>query len=352
MFVRSILIISLSAVAWPLQAAEKVLTFSGYKENETPSGFRSVVSGSGKPGEWKVLLDDAPSMFAPISPKAPATSKRAVLGQLSRDKTDEHFPMFVYDEESFDDFLLTTQFKIVDGVEEQMAGIAFRVRDENNYYYVRASALGNSFVFYKLVNGVRSPPVAARLPIPKGVWHDLRLECKGTKILVQLDGKAILPDMDDNSFMSGKIGFWTKSDSVSYFAETRIVYQPKEIFAQTLLNDAIKNYPRLLGLKMFAALPGKTNVQLIASLDRAEIGGPAETAEKETLAKNIIYYGKIKDQIIVTLPLHDSNGDTIAAVKVYMKSFPGQTEKNALVRALPIVKDMEKRVQSLATLTQ
>src|SRR3954466_12031748 len=130
MFVRSILIISLSAVAWPLQAAEKVLTFSAYKENETPSGFRSVVSGSGKPGEWKVLLDDAPSMFAPISPKAPATSKRAVLGQLSRDKTDEHFPMFVYDEESFDDFLLTTQFKIVDGVEEQMAGIAFRVRDE------------------------------------------------------------------------------------------------------------------------------------------------------------------------------------------------------------------------------
>src|SRR4051812_48791379 len=217
MLTRSILLICLCVAALPLSAAEKVLNFSGYRENETPSGFRSVVSGTGKPGEWKILLDDAPTLLAPVSPKAPSTSKRPVLAQLSRDKTDEHFPMFVYDEESFDDFVLSTQFKIVDGVEEQMAGIAFRIRDENNYYYVRASALGSSLVFYKLVNGLRSPPVAVKLPISKGIWHDLRLECKGTKILVQLDGKSILPDMDDNTFLSGKLGFWTKSDSVTYF---------------------------------------------------------------------------------------------------------------------------------------
>jgi hypothetical protein len=352
MLARALTTICLCVAVFTAEGAEKVLNFSGYKEQEIPTGFKSVVSGSGKPGDWKILLDDAPTLFAPISPGAPSVSKRPVLAQLSRDKTDEHFPMFVYDEETFDDFSLTTQFKIVSGEEEQMAGIAFRILDENNYYYVRASALGSSFVFYKLVNGLRSSPVAVKMPISKGVWHDIKVECKGTKILVQLDGKSVLPEMDDNTFMSGKIGFWTKSDSVTYFGETRIIYKPKEIFAQILLEEAFRNYPRIQGLKMFAAPVVKTNVQLIASLDRKDIGTPGAAAEKDTLDRNMIYYGKVKDQVIVTLPLHDSNGETIAAVKVFMKSFPGQTEKNALVRALPIVKDMEKRVQSLASLMQ
>src|SRR3954452_9024809 len=101
MLARSILFICIYIVACSASAAEKVLNFSGYKENETPTGFRNVVSGSGKPEDWRVLLVDAPSLFAPISPKAPATSKRPVLAQLSRDKTDEHFPMFIYDEEAF-----------------------------------------------------------------------------------------------------------------------------------------------------------------------------------------------------------------------------------------------------------
>lgn len=352
MFARSRALLFIVLFSSQLKAAEKIIDFSSYKENETPTGFLSIVSGAGKPGDWKIVMDEAPTLFAPISPKAPSTSKRPVLAQLSRDKTDEHFPIFVYQQEKFDDFSLTTQFKLVDGAEEQMAGIAFRLQDANNYYYVRASGLGNSFAFFKLVNGVRSPSITAKLDIAKGVWHEMRLECKGPKIIVQLDGKNVLPDMDDNSFTSGRIGFWTKSDSVTYFGTTRITYKPKVIFAQMLLEEARQNYPRLLDLKMFAALPGQTNVQLIASLDRKDLGANAAVAERETLTRNIIYYGKVKEEVIITLPLHDSNGDTVAAVKLYMKSFPGQTEKNALVRALPIVKSMEKRVQSLAGLVQ
>jgi hypothetical protein len=52
------------------------------------------------------------------------------------------------------------------------------------------------------------------------------------------------------------------------------------------------------------------------------------------------------------MPLHDSNGDTIAAVRVIMKPFPGQTEKNAIARAMPIVKEMEPRVQKAKDLFQ
>jgi hypothetical protein len=308
--------------------------------------------GEGKPGQWKVLYDDAPTPFEPISPKAESINKRRVLAQVAREKIDEHYPLFIYQEEDFDDFVLTTQFKMVEGEQEQMAGIAFRIRDERNFYYVRANALQSNIAFFPVVNGALLNPVRVKHDFEKGKWYELLIECKASKIRVQVDGKDVLPLLENTTFRSGKVGFWTKSDAVSYFAETKITYTPKEVFAQKLVNEAIKNYPRLLGLKMFAVPYGKTNVQLIASLDPKEIGRAAGDAEKDTIARGLIYYGKGKETVVVTLPLHDSNGESVAAVELHMKSFPGQTEKNALVRALPIVKDMEKRVQSLADLTQ
>ena len=54
----------------------------------------------------------------------------------------------------------------------------------------------------------------------------------------------------------------------------------------------------------------------------------------------------------MTLPLHDNNGDKVAAVRLVLKSFLGQTENNALARAMPVVKGMEMRIQTLKDLLQ
>jgi len=50
--------------------------------------------------------------------------------------------------------------------------------------------------------------------------------------------------------------------------------------------------------------------------------------------------------------LRDRNGEAIAAARVVMETFTGQTEQNALARARPIVKEMQARVQSLKEFTQ
>src|ERR1041384_3886272 len=163
---------------WAAFGAEKIFDFREDKLSEAPAGFRSLVAGSGQPGEWKVLRDAVPSLLAPLSPLATAGARRPVLAQLSRDRADEHFPILVYEEETFGDFTLTTRFKIVDGAEEQMAGIAFRLQDERNYYYIRASALGNTFFFFKIVDGQRSAPIGNKVQIPKGVWQEMTIECK------------------------------------------------------------------------------------------------------------------------------------------------------------------------------
>jgi hypothetical protein len=47
------------------------------------------------------------------------------------------------------------------------------------------------------------------------------------------------------------------------------------------------------------------------------------------------------------MPLRDRNGEIVAAARVIMQTFPGQTEQNALARALPVMKDLEARIQLL-----
>jgi hypothetical protein len=333
--------------------AEIVLDFRQDKLNETPRGFRSTLAGGGQPGEWKIVQDEVPSPMAPVLPTASNRSKRNVLAQLSRDRTDERFPMLLYEGEIFGDFKLTTQFKLVDGAVEQMAGVAFRIQDERNYYYIRASGLGSTFYFYKIVNGQRSPPIGSgKLAIPKGVWHSLAIECKGTQIQAWLNGKEVLPALEDKSFASGFLGFWTKSDAVSYFGDTTIAYKPREILAQTLVNDAFQKYPRLQGLKIYAPAGETGQLKVVASLDSEEVGQTAPQEVGKVLAERGYYYGKRNGEVMLTLPLHDSNGEKVAAVRVVLKSFLGQTENNALARAMPVVKGMETRIQTLKDLTQ
>lgn len=342
----------LAFLAFPLAAAEHKFDFIALPEGQTPPGFRSAVTGAGKPGDWKIVLDDAPSAFAPLTPQGRPTTKRPVLAQLARDTTDEHFPLLIFKDETFVDFTFVTKFKTVAGEKERMAGIAFRIQNETNYYVLRASSLGNTFRFYKVVNGERSQPIGPELPIPSGEWHELGVECKGNQIHCRLDGKEVIPTLTDNTFTRGQIGFWTKSDSVSYFTDATITYTPREVPAQTLVRDTVKKYPRLLGLKIYIPAPDTGATRMIASKEEKEIGQAGGKTEQAVIGQGEVYYGKEKDYVSVIMPLRDRNGDPIAAARVVMKPFSGQTEQNAIARALPIVKDMQSRVQSMQDLVE
>jgi hypothetical protein len=229
-----------------------------------------------------------------------------------------------------------------------MAGVAFRVQNESNYYVVRASALGNTFRFYKVMDGKRGPPVGPDVPIPTGTWHQLSVECKGNQIRCLLNGQELISLSDKaNAFTSGKIAFWTKSDSVSYFGDTSITYVRFETLAQKIVRDLLHKYPRLLGLKIYVSGKDAAQPRVIASGLESELGQTGAKTEQEVIGRGETYYGKEKDSVSVIMPLRDRNGDAIAAVRVVMKPFPGQTEENAIIRAAPIVKEIQSRAQSL-----
>lgn len=350
MYVRLLLILALLRL--DVLAAEKVFDFSAVHEGQLPPGFRSAVTGQGKPGDWKVILDEVPSLIPPLTPQARAVARRPVLAQMAQDPADEHFPLLIYDPEIFGDFTLTAHVKMIRGDKERMAGFAFRIQNETNYYVLRASSLGNTFRFYKVVNGQRSAPIGPEVAIPSDVWHELTVECKGNQIHCLLNRKELIPALTDNTFPRGKIGFWTKSDSVSYFAEPKIVFTPREMPAQKMVNEVVRKYPRLLNLKIYLPASEPKTTRLVASKDAKEIGQPGGSTEDAVISKGEVYYGKEKDSLSVIMPLRDNNGDAIAAARIVMKPFPGQTEQNAIARALPILKEMQSRVQNLQDLVE
>ena len=338
-------------LALPAWGAELTFDFGDFATEKVPPGFHSALAGTGKPDEWKIIMDEVPPLLAPLTAKAPVVTRRAVLAQLSQDPTDERFPLLIFDGDVFSDFTLTTRFKLAGGGLEQMAGIAFRLRDEKNFYVVRASGLGRNIRFYKVVDGVRSPPIGPELEIPKKVWHELKIECQGNTIRCGLNGKDAIPHLTDNTFSNGKIGFWTKSDAVSYFADTKIIYTPREIAAKAVVRDAVKKYGHLRGLKVYT-LDAQGEPKVVASKDEKEIGSPGGKVEKDCIARGVMFYGKDRESVSVVMPLRDRNGEPIAAARVVMETFTGQTEQNALARARPIVKEMQTRVQSLGAFTQ
>ena len=331
-------IVFLCLLALPARGVELVLKLGETGSEQSPANFTNVVAGEAQSGLWLARMD-----------KSLGATNNVVLTQTRRSPKDEYFPMCIYQREKFDDFILTTKFQIVDGLVEQMAGIVFRFQDEKNFYVIRASALGNNIRFYKVVAGIRSTPIGPSLEVKVGEWHELKIECRGNKIRAWLNGREAIPELSDTSFAAGRIGFWTKSDSVCRFTDTRINYTPREPLAAVLVRDCLIMNPRLVGLKIYVS-DEKGDPRIIASKDVADVGSMGGDSERGTIANGNVYFGKEKDTVSVVQPLRDRNGESIAAVRVVMRAFPGQIEQAVLQRANPIVKEMQFRVQSLEEL--
>jgi Domain of Unknown Function (DUF1080) len=197
----------------PLQSTGKEFfyNFDNDATGKLPARFHEALTGSGTKVQWIVKAD----------PSAP--SQPNVLAQVSTDKTDYRFPLAIADEGSFKDLELRVKFKAISGQVDRAAGLVFRLKDANNYYIVRANALENNYRLYHVVNGRRVQFAGANFKVASGEWHELRVECVGNHIVCYYDGEKKIDATDGTFKDAGKIGLWTKADSVTYFDDLRVV---------------------------------------------------------------------------------------------------------------------------------
>uniref|UniRef100_Q01RB3 3-keto-alpha-glucoside-1,2-lyase/3-keto-2-hydroxy-glucal hydratase domain-containing protein n=1 Tax=Solibacter usitatus (strain Ellin6076) TaxID=234267 RepID=Q01RB3_SOLUE len=200
----------------------EVIRFDRAVEGSLPSGWTVAMTHAGGPPKWEIVKDDS----APHPP--------LVLAQTSRDATAGRFPLAIWERTSLRNGEVSVAFKPVDGGIDRAAGIVWRYQDPNNYYIARANALENNVVLYKVENGTRLSIAPKGLPsraygvkheIPSGRWSTLRVVFKGNLFTVFFNGERLFDTEDQTYTEAGKVGLWTKADSLTYFADFTFIKQ-------------------------------------------------------------------------------------------------------------------------------
>jgi hypothetical protein len=190
--------IAMAALAGGAQA--DVVGFDTDRPGTVPAGWTAGVTGRGS-HRWTVEVD-------PSAPSAPNVLRQSGVGD---------FPWCVKTGVALADGFVEVKFKALSGSEDQAGGVVWRWKDGDHYYVARANALENNVSLYYTERGRRNTIKYVDAPVPSNAWHVLRVEFKGTRIRVLLDGTAYIEQDDRHIAGPGAVGVWTKADSVTAF---------------------------------------------------------------------------------------------------------------------------------------
>jgi len=167
-----------------------------------PARFEVALGGHGEPPDWIVS----------------GTEQTHVLRQASTDTTGIHFPMVLVKDFDGADVVARVRFRYVDGKVDKAGGIVLRYVDAGNYLVARANAAEGDLRIFRVANGTRRtlPGGVVKGATDDTAWHTLEFRAEGSKLVATLDGK-ITATAYDSWFMRGRVGLWTKSDSVTEF---------------------------------------------------------------------------------------------------------------------------------------
>lgn len=190
------------------------------------SKFLSVV------GNWMVVDDGGKTVMAVDGRQwlkgqpagGLAEKAREIYGARQEEfiesvKAFAYFPYAVAKEvDDFHDGEISVRFKLVAGQLDQCAGILFNLKPNGDYLTVRFNGKEDNVVLWTFNQGKRSfvKKGSENVPLQMNQWHTLQISVKGTNLQASLNGKHLL-DYTLAEPVSGKVGLWSKTDSVSYF---------------------------------------------------------------------------------------------------------------------------------------
>src|SRR5438093_8007309 len=189
-------------------ALDDTVNFDTFKIGEPPPGWIATKTGTG-PAKWSVEKDDT------------APSKPNVLKQSGQ----ATYPVCIKDDTNLKDGFVEVKFKPISGKEDQAGGLIWRAKDSNNYYIARANALEDNVTIYHTIQGRRTEKKRTSMKVASNQWHTLRVDFQSNHFIVTFDGKKAI-EWDDDTFKdAGKVGVWTKADSVTLFDD--FTYGPR-----------------------------------------------------------------------------------------------------------------------------
>lgn len=213
----------MKALAWLaslglLASPRQVINFDNGPFGGVPPGWTMVETHRVPEARWEIRKDQT----APTQPY--------ILAQVSASPDANRFPIAILETMSLRDGEISVRMKPVSGHTEQAAGVVFRYRDPQNFYLARANVLENDVAIFKVVNGRYSlvPPRGfpagtggVRRVIARNAWSIFKVSARGDRFAIYMNHRRVL-EADDATFKGpGKVGLWTRADSVVYFDDFR-----------------------------------------------------------------------------------------------------------------------------------
>ena len=178
----------------------ETVNFDEARPGALPANWFGTKTGSGSP-RWSVEKD----------PTAPSG------GQVLKQSGEATYPVCIKDDTKLKDGFIEVKFKAISGSEDQAGGVIWRCKDVDNYYVARANALEDNVTIYHTIDGRRVSFKSTDTKVSPNVWHTLRVDFAGNKFVVTFDGRKVIEAKDDSFTGAGKVGVWTKADSVTVF---------------------------------------------------------------------------------------------------------------------------------------
>jgi hypothetical protein len=206
------------APAAGLAQSPATVTFDAEKVGEPSHSFEGLI------GDWYVgeadgkrgLMVDG-TRWRQGTPSAKRLYADRYAEFLDGVKAFAFFPLAVWTGECAGDRKLSVRFFPISGRIDQGAGIAFDVGQDGSYWGVRANALEDNMLFFKVVKGRRNVLQTVRgVETATRAWHTLELSIKGIEIVATLDGKERSRRKLDRA-PTGRCGLWSKADSKVLF---------------------------------------------------------------------------------------------------------------------------------------
>jgi hypothetical protein len=206
----------LVAAAWLSNgeaARAQIVTFDSETSGQPPKDFEFGLAGEGGPGRWEMIADST------------AGGGKA-LAQLSTNTAEFRYLVAIYKPVTAANVEVTARCKPVSGKADQACGVIVRASDPSNYYMARANALEDNVRFYRVRAGQREQLASADgIKIARGQWHTLTLNVREDRFTVFFNDKPLHVTTDSTPQprpLDGRVGFWVKSDSVTYFDRLEI----------------------------------------------------------------------------------------------------------------------------------
>ena len=159
-----------------------------------------------------------------------ADKARAIYGSKHEDFIDNvkafaYFPYAIA--QGVDDFRngeISMRFQMVEGSLDSCAGILFNVKPNGDYLTVRFNGKEDNLVLWTFNKGTRKfvKKGAEDMPLNRKEWYAMKIAVQGTKLEGYLNGKKLL-DYTLPEPVTGKVGVWSKTDSVSLFDDFTVV---------------------------------------------------------------------------------------------------------------------------------